>query len=109
MNSSTHSDPSGGSALGLLLVIAFSVWCWLGRGPYFLRWPLLLLTVLMTSGHAVGGVINEFASAIASPVLTILLILFGISVMLRGLWPRHRDRYYRDRHRYNRRRYDERW
>lgn len=86
MNSASHiPEASGSSLLGLLLVIGLACWCWLGRGPFFLRWPLVVVIVLMTSGHQFGGVIGSFVDALAPPVLTLVIVLAGIMIMLRGV------------------------
>ena len=79
------SSISGG---GLLLVIALACWCWLGAGPRCFRWPLLVLLALLTSGHWTGSLAGEYLDAVAGPLLVLLIMAVGFSIMLRGFWPR---------------------
>jgi len=107
MNPNTPIETTGSPMLGLLLLIGMACWCWLGRGPLFLRWPLVVLIVLMTSGHALGGVVAELVGALAGPILLFAIVIAGFLVMLRGVgWrPRRHDDYYR----YGRGWHDRRW
>lgn len=87
------------SPLGLLLLIGLCCWCWLGRGPRILAWPLVVVLVLMTSGHWAGGFVGSYVDALAEPVLTLLIVLAGLLIILRGFGfrPRRPERpYYRE-------------
>jgi len=93
--------------LGLLLLIGLAYWCWLSRGPRFLRWPLVILIVMITSGHQLGGIVSAYAGALAGPILLLLIVSAGLMIMIRGLGWRPRGRSYRD-NRYGRGWYDNR-
>ena len=109
-NAQPISDASGGSALGLLLLIGLACWCWFSSGPLFLRWPLVVLIILMTSGHWAGSIIGAYVNALAAPVLTLLIVFAGLMIMIRGIGGRGRGRNNPD-YRYNGRRgwYGDRW
>ncbi len=81
---------AGSSPLGLLLIIGLGCWCWLGRGPRFLCWPLVVALVLMTSGHWAGGIVGNCVDALAGPVLTLLIVFAGVLIILRGFGFRSR-------------------
>lgn len=90
---------AGCSPLGLLLIIGLCCWCWLGRGPRILAWPLVVVLVLMTSGHWAGGVVGASVGALAEPVLTLLIVVAGLLIILRGFGVRSRRSerpYYRE-------------
>lgn len=95
-------------ALGLLLLIGMALWCWFSSGPLFLRWPLVVLIVLMTSGHWLGGIVGAYAGALAGPVLLFLIVIAGFMVVLRGLGWRPRRPYQAD-YRYRRGSHGNRW
>ena len=78
--------------LSILLLLALSCWCWFGHGPYFLRWPALLVAVLLTSGHPVGGPLGLFLEAIAPAILTLVIALAGLLIILRGAFGGWRSR-----------------
>ena len=42
--------------LGLLLLIGLACWCWFSTGPLFLRWPLVVLIVLIILGLIVYSI-----------------------------------------------------
>ena len=110
MNPQIFTPDASNGALGLLLVIGLACWCWFSSGPLFLRWPLVVLIVLMTSGHWLGGVVGAYVGALAGPILLLLIVFAGLMIMLRGLGLRGRSRNNRD-YRYNGRRgwYGDRW
>jgi len=83
----------GCGPLGLLLVIGLCCWCWLGRGPRVLGWPLVVILVLMTSGHWAGGIVSAYVGALAKPVLTLLIVVAGLMIILRGFGVRSRRPY----------------
>lgn len=86
MNSAPITTAATGcSPLGLLLVIGLCCSCWLGWGPRFLRWPLVVVFVLMTSGHWAGSIVGAYVEVLAEPVLTLLIVMAGLLIMLRGL------------------------
>lgn len=78
--SAAHGNPM----LALLLFIGLAWWCWLSSGPRFLRWPLVVLIVLITSGHQLGGIVSAYAGAFVGPVLLLLIVFAGIMIILRG-------------------------
>jgi hypothetical protein len=82
--------------LGLLLCIALACCCWFGCGPRFLRWPLIVLIVLMTSGHQLGALMAAWIDALSEPILTLLIMLLGFVIMVRGFGWRSRRRDYRE-------------
>lgn len=82
--------------LGIVLIIALACWSWFGNGPRFLRWPSIVVLLLMTSGHPIGGIVGAYVGAFAAPVLTLLIMLCGIMIILRGSGWRPRRRDYRD-------------
>lgn len=84
--------------LGLVLMIGFACWCWIGRGPLVFRWPLIVLIVLMTSGHWLGEIIGAYVSAFAGPLLLFVIVMAGFMVMLRGIGWRPQRHYHRDNH-----------
>jgi len=104
----TISASSGSPALGLLLLIGAAFWCWFRSGPLFLRWPLVVLIILMTSGHWLGGIVGAYVGTLAGPILVILIMFAGLMIMVRGLGGRRRGPNYRD-YRYGRGRYGDRW
>ena len=69
-----------------VLFILVALWCWFGRGPYFLRWPAVLLTILLTSGHPLGGILGGMFDGLAEPLLVLFFLILGFSMMLRGLF-----------------------
>lgn len=70
--------------LAILLFIALACWCWRGTGPYFLRWPLVVIVVALTSGHPVIAFFGEGFEALAGPLLTLLIMMLGLWIMLGG-------------------------
>jgi len=109
MNNVQSLDQTNGTPmLGLLLLIGMAFWCWFSSGPLFLRWPLVVLIVLVTSGHWLGGIVTAYAAVFAGPILTLLIIFAGLMIMIRGIGCRPRNRYYRD-NRYRRGWYGDRW
>lgn len=112
MNSDTasigHAEAASGSPLALLLVVVFTCWCWLGGGPWSLRWIALIVLVLMSSGHPIGHLIGSHLAVVARPLLALVFVFLGFAIILRGFgWlPRRRWRHPR----YGRRWwYDDRW
>lgn len=101
-------ETNANSIFGLLLLIGVACWCWFGRGPLFLRWPFVVLIVLVTSGHWLGGIVGVYASALAGPVLLFLVVIAGFMLMLRGFGWRPRRHYPRD-FRYRRGWHANRW
>ena len=91
--------------LGFLLVVGLALWSWLGNGPRFLRWPLVIVFLLMTFGREYGGIASAQLDALAAPVLTLAIMVAGFLIILRGFGWRPRRR----RYRYERRWYDDRW
>ncbi len=85
--SSNACDP-----LALLLVIGLCCWCWLGRGPRVLGWPLVVIFVLMTSGHQAGETVSTYMGALAEPILTLFVVIGGLLIVLRGFRFRFRRR-----------------
>lgn len=81
------------SPLGSLLVIGLCCWCWLGRGPRVLGWPLVVILVLMTSGHWAGEIVSAYMEVIAEPMLALLIMMSGLLIILRGFGFRSRRRY----------------
>jgi hypothetical protein len=82
--------------IGFLMLLALAGWCWFGYGPRFLRWPVLVLLVLVTSRHALGESLAHSLDALAGSVLPILIVAIGIWVMTRGfLTESHRSQRYR--------------
>ena len=108
--SAIPASGSSGVSLAVLLVIGFACWCWLGAGPRCCRWPLVVILVLMTSDHWAESIVGTYVNALASPVLTLLIMFAGLMFMLRGLGLRGRGRNNPD-YRYNGRRgwYGDRW
>lgn len=93
--------------IGILLLVALAIWCWLFEGPRFLRWPLVVLIVLTTSGHQLGSEVAAGTNVLAATLLPFLLVIAGILIMLRGGF---RRRYHRPYDRYRERRYrHDRW
>jgi hypothetical protein len=91
--------------LGFLLVVGLAFWSWLGNGPRFLRWPLVLVFLLMIYGREYGGLVSDHMDALAAPVLTLVIMIVGFLITLRGFGWRPRQRRYRYRGRW----YDDRW
>ena len=54
---------------------------------------MVVVLVLMTSGHWAGNVVGASVNAFAGPALTLLFILFGLMLMLRRLAWQPRRRY----------------
>jgi len=73
-----------------------------------LRWPLVVLIVLVTSGHQLGAEVATGANTLAATLLPFLLVIVGILVMLRGGFRRSHRRPY-DTHRERRYRHDRWW
>jgi hypothetical protein len=92
MHQQLAADASGNDFIALLLIIALAAWCWLGSGPLFLRWPSVVVLVLLTSGHTAGTAISGYLDKIAGPVLVLVIMAIGLSMMLRP----HMRRRYRD-------------
>jgi hypothetical protein len=78
--------------LTLLLIIALAAWCWFGSGPLFLRWPSVVVLVLLTSGHTEGAAIGGCLDKIAAPILVSVIMAIGLAMMLRA----HMRRRYQD-------------
>ena len=68
----------------LLLTVALSLWCWLGGGPALLRWPLVIFLILLTSGHPFGGLVSSGLEELAGPILLLLIVAVGFSMILRS-------------------------
>ncbi|HPA16167.1 MAG TPA: hypothetical protein PLU30_00370 [Verrucomicrobiae bacterium] len=86
----------------LLLLILLGCWCWFGAGPLCLRWPVIVLLVLLTSDHWASPAVAAQLDALAGPLLTLGIMFFGLWIIVRGAfgWPRYRryyDPYYRRR------------
>lgn len=77
----------------LLLCIFLAIWCWLGRGPYFLRWPAILMVVLLTSGHPLISVVDSEFGGILGPLLSLFFAIFGLTIIFRGIFGGSRRRY----------------
>ena len=99
------SAPSSG-LIGLILVAAFTFWCWFGRGPRALCWLSLIVLVLMTSGHWVGNLLGVYISSLAGPLLPLFIVGLGLMIMLRGFGVRRRRQPYGYGRRWGR---DDRW
>ena len=82
--------------LSLLLVFGLACWCWFGRGPRFLRWPLVVIFLLIQSGNPIGNVVSAWIGALSGPLLQLLIVVIGIMIMFRGLGWRSRRRDYRE-------------
>jgi hypothetical protein len=93
--------------LALLLIIALACWCWFGSGPVFLRWPAVIVLVLLTSGHTAGAAFGNYVDGLAGPILVLAIMAIGLSMMLRP----HIRRRYRDYplHRRPKYRYGNHW
>ena len=74
--------------LSTFLCIAVACWCWFGNGPYFLRWPAVLMVVVLTSGHPLAAMLGPEMEQLAAPLLTLLFMIFGLSIILRGIFGR---------------------
>lgn len=78
-----------------VLFLLVALWCWFGRGPYFLRWPAVVLIILFTSGHPLGGMLGGMLDGFAEPLLTLFFMILGFSFIVRGVFGRshrrHRD------------------
>jgi hypothetical protein len=74
----------------LILLIALACWCWLGTGPLLFRWPLVVLLVLLTSGHQMGAVVGSYLETFAEPILTLGIVFLGLWIMVRGFGGRRR-------------------
>lgn len=84
----------GSNLLGLILIAAFTFWCWFGSGPRPFRWICLVVLVLITSGHWIGNFLGVYISSLAGPLLPLLFVGLGLMIMLRGLgWRRRRQPY----------------
>ena len=85
--------------LSILLLLALSCWCWFGNGPWCLRWPALLLAVLLTSGHPLGGPVGQVLEALAPTILALIFAIAGLLIILRGAFGGWRSRrgYYHHR------------
>lgn len=82
----------------LILLISLACWCWFGAGPFFLRWPLVVLLVLLTSGHQMGAVVGSYLEVLAEPLLVFGIVLLGLWIMVRGIFGRRRaDHNYHNR------------
>ena len=75
----------------LLVTVALSLWCWLGRGPYFLRWPLVVILVMITSGHSLGRIVSYEMESLMGLILPLLIMLGAGAMIFRGFRPRYRD------------------
>lgn len=89
--------------LSLVLIALLVCWCWFGMGPPFMRWPAVVLLLLLLSNNSIGRFVAEHAEALAGPLLTLLIMLGGLMLIFRGVGWRPRPRYYRygrwyDRH-----------
>jgi len=85
MNQPPDSIPiSNCSPVGLLLIIGLLCWCWLGNGFRCLRWPLLILLGILVTDNWFGGIAGGYVDAVANPILVLLIMLAGISIMFRG-------------------------
>lgn len=95
----------------LVLVIAF--WSWFGYGPRLLRWPSVVVLILLTSGHPLGQNLAGVLDSTTVVLLPLAVALLGIWIMVRGLFPRgarrHRPGWQRDDYERGRRWWDERW
>lgn len=102
----THpiTTPSGSPLFGLVLVIALTLWCWVGSGPRPFRWISLIVLLVIISGHPLGNLIAVYISSFAGPFLPLFFVGLGLLIMLRGFGSRRRRQPYG----YGRRR-DDRW
>jgi len=73
-----------------------------------LRWPLVVLIVLVTSGHQLGSEVASGANTLAASLLPFIFVIVGVLVMLRGGFGRRGRRSY-DTYRERRYRHDRRW
>lgn len=108
-NAQSLPDASGHSTMGLLILIALACWCWFGHGPRFPRWPLVVLIILITSGHWLGGIAAVYLGMFAGPLLTLFFVWLGLWLMVRGLGWRPRRRYHHDYHHERRGWHGARW
>lgn len=93
-----------------LLFLALACWCWLGQGPYFLRWPAVVIVVILTSGHPLAGMAGEDFEQLVWPLLTLFFALLGLWIIIRGVFGPPRPRHYHHHPRYGRYgRYGRRW
>ena len=56
-------------------------------------WPLVVILVLFTSGHWAGDIVSTYVGALAEPVLTLLIMVGGLLIILRGFGFRRRRTY----------------
>ena len=99
--------------LAIILFLALACWCWFGQGPYFLRWPAVVIVVALTSGHPLAQVLGKDFEQLIWPLLALFLALLGLWIIIRGVFCPPGRRYHHHHHdhygRYGRRwRYD-RW
>lgn len=74
-----------------------------------LRWPMVVLVVLLTSGHWAGNVVGAYLDVLAQPLLTLLLMLLGLWIIIRGVVGHQREPYQREHYRHGRDWHDRRW
>jgi hypothetical protein len=94
--------------LSILLLLGVSCWCWFGNGPYFLRWPAVIMVVLLTSGHPLAAVFGPELEQLAAPLLALFFAVLGLAIILRGLFGFSGRRYHHGYHDYHGR-YGRRW
>jgi hypothetical protein len=90
------------SPFAILVILAFTCWCWLGRGPWCLRWIALIALVLLSSGHPLGAQLGLLFDRYAVVLVPLFLVFLGLRIMLGGLFRRHHahlPRGYSDRER----------
>jgi hypothetical protein len=94
------------------LLIVLACWSWFGYGPRFLRWPAVVLLILMSSGHPLGRELSGAVEPITLSLLPLAIVLLGIWIMVRGVFSRRswrRPDWRRDDYERGRRRWNERW
>jgi hypothetical protein len=67
-----------------VIVVALAYWCWFKRGPFWLRWPSVVILILVTSGNSLGAVLGQMLSPFAGPALILLIIGIALFTMIGG-------------------------
>ena len=92
MHHQLATDASGNGFIALLLFAGLAVWSWLGRGPRCLRWPALVALLIAFPGA--GTLLTSYFSALAGPVLMLMILVFAMMMMIRGRVRNSRNRGY---------------
>lgn len=68
----------GFSSLGLLMLMILTCYFWMSDGGKELKVPLLILVIVVSSGHPLGTTIGNYFGLLALPFVVLAALSYGI-------------------------------